>query len=272
LRLEFLAGMRKKNLYNFIAKLVLVIALIGSVAAAPNDLAWLTPYNVVWTSQSRNAAESMPCGGGDTGLNVWLENGELLCYVQRSGAFDENNQYLKLGRLRVRKEPNPFADGGEFRQELKLREGFVEITGKHGVLQARLGAWADVFNPVVHIEVKANQPVQVVAAYENWRQADVSLPNSPARPRFAALGWDDYPGEVTRLRDEVNFQGDAVLFYPGDRILLLPAWPKDWDVDSKLHAPKNTVVEVRYRNGKIENLIISPVREYSFNLQIPLRF
>jgi hypothetical protein len=185
--------------------------------AAKDDLAWLQSYNVVWTSQSRNAAESMPCGGGDTGLNFWVENGELLCYVQRSGAFDENNQYLKLGRLRVRLEPNPFADGGEFRQELKLREGFVEITGKHGALQAQLSVWADVFNPVVHIEVKANQPVQVVAAYENWRQADVSLPNSPARPRFAALGWDGYPGEVTRFRDEVNFQGDAVLFYHRNR-------------------------------------------------------
>jgi len=41
----------------------------------------------------------MPCGGGDTGLNVWVENGDLLCYVQRSGCFDENNQYLKFGRF-----------------------------------------------------------------------------------------------------------------------------------------------------------------------------
>lgn len=34
--------------------------------------------------------------------------------------------------------PNPFAAGGEFRQELKLRESFVEITGKHSVLQSQL--------------------------------------------------------------------------------------------------------------------------------------
>jgi hypothetical protein len=35
-------------------------------------------YNIIWTTQSKNASESMPCGGGDIGLNVWVENGELL--------------------------------------------------------------------------------------------------------------------------------------------------------------------------------------------------
>jgi hypothetical protein len=30
-------------------------------------------YNVVWTTQSGNSGESMPCGGGDIGLNVWTE-------------------------------------------------------------------------------------------------------------------------------------------------------------------------------------------------------
>jgi Domain of unknown function (DUF5703) len=35
-------------------------------------------YNIVWNSQSKNASESMPCGGGDIGMNVWVEKGELL--------------------------------------------------------------------------------------------------------------------------------------------------------------------------------------------------
>ena len=38
----------------------------------------------------------------------------------------------------------------------------------------------------------------------------------------------------------------------GDRILLLPAWPKDWDVSFKLHAPRQTTVECVYRGGKVE--------------------
>jgi hypothetical protein len=50
----------------------------------------------------------MPCGGGDIGLNVWVEDGDLLYYISRSGAFDENNQFPKLGRVRLQLEPNPF--------------------------------------------------------------------------------------------------------------------------------------------------------------------
>ena len=50
----------------------------------------LDAYNVKWTTQSNNASESMPCGGGDIGLNVWVEKGDVLFYMSRSGAFDEN--------------------------------------------------------------------------------------------------------------------------------------------------------------------------------------
>jgi len=191
--------------------------VVLSTAAVADDLSWLAPYNVVWTGQSRDSGESMPCGGGDTGLNVWVENGDLLCYVQRSGCFDENNQYLKLGRLRVYLEPNPFATNSAFRQELKLREGCVEISGGQGKHKVQIQVWVEVFRPVVHIEISASQPVQVSAAYENWRQSDVSLLDNDTRPRFACLGWDGYPGEVTRFRDTVGFEGDTVAFHHRNR-------------------------------------------------------
>src|SRR4051812_43753074 len=80
----------------------------------------LNSCNITWTGQSKNSSESMPCGGGDIGLNVWVENGELLFYVSRTGTFDDNNALLKLGRVRVKLSPNPFARG-EFRQELVLK-------------------------------------------------------------------------------------------------------------------------------------------------------
>ena len=65
---------------------------------------YLAPYNIVWDTLSRNAGESMPCGGHDIGLNVWVEadvtgSGDLLFYLDRAGSFDENNQMLKLGRV-----------------------------------------------------------------------------------------------------------------------------------------------------------------------------
>ena len=46
--------------------------------------------------------------------------------------------------------------------------------------------------------------------------------------------------------------------YDGDKILLFPAWPKNWDVDFKLHVPGNTWVEAKLKNGKVETLKVSP--------------
>jgi hypothetical protein len=36
----------------------------------------------------------------------------------------------------------------------------------------------------------------------------------------------------------------------GKRIQLLPAWPKDWTADFKLHAPHQTTVEGHVENGR----------------------
>ena len=44
----------------------------------------------------------------------------------------------------------------------------------------------------------------------------------------------------------------------GRRITLLPAWPADWNVDFKLHAPQGTTVEGSVRAGKVERLEVTP--------------
>ena len=46
------------------------------------------PAPYIWTSQSKNSSESMPCGGHDIGMNVWVENGDVLFYASQSGWFD----------------------------------------------------------------------------------------------------------------------------------------------------------------------------------------
>jgi hypothetical protein len=45
---------------------------------------------------------------------------------------------------------------------------------------------------------------------------------------------------------------------PGNKIMLLPAWPKEWEVDFKLYAPQQTTVEVSVRNGKVVKLKVTP--------------
>ncbi|TWI88289.1 hypothetical protein LX66_2374 [Chitinophaga japonensis] len=174
----------------------------------------LDDYNITWRTQSRHAGESMPCGGGDIGLNVWVENGELLCYLSQSGWFDENNTLLKAGRIRIKLTPNPFENGTSFRQTLQLQEGRIDISGGKGRHTANIRVWVDVFRPVVHVEVNSNTPVTATARYENWRTQDRTLAKGEL---LACAGYKGYKGTVTARHDEVDFDHNAVLFYHRNR-------------------------------------------------------
>ncbi len=44
----------------------------------------------------------------------------------------------------------------------------------------------------------------------------------------------------------------------GRKILLLPAWPKEWDAEFKLHTPRRTVVQGRVEKGKLSELSVTP--------------
>lgn len=183
----------------------------GRTAAARPDL---SAYNPVWDMPSRNALESMPCGGGDVGLNVWVEDGDILIYLSRSGAFDETNSYLKLGRLRLRLSPNPFAAGALFRQELKLEQGHVEIEGGSGAARVRVAIWVDVTAPVVHCEVTGARPTTLSAFYESWRTADRNyLPGESGMHR----SYEEAPVTPVSTHDQTAFLGGDILSFHRNR-------------------------------------------------------
>jgi hypothetical protein len=84
------------------------------------------------------------------------------------------------------------------------------------------------------------------------------LENSPRRfPTFWGPGHDWVPDHNWGGSGMIGLQ-EMLMQTIGDRILLLPAWPKDWDVDFKLHAPHQTTIECSFRVGKIQKLIVSP--------------
>lgn len=125
----------------------------------------LANYNIVWSTPSENATGSMPVGGGNLQLNTWREKDDLLFYVGSTDSYMDNSSNLgKLGRVRLQFSPNPFTT--VFKQELKLQESEVVFTGDDGF---RLTVWVDVFNPVVHVEMHSDTPVEVKAKYETWR-------------------------------------------------------------------------------------------------------
>ena len=198
----------------FLIPLFLACFLLFNESKAFSQTQSLSNYNVLWTTQSQNSSESMPCGGGDIGLNVWVEKGDILLYLSRSGAFDENNVFPKFGRVRLKLTPNPF-EGGEFRQELKLKEGNIEINGNKGGNKTLVKIWVDVFRPVVHVETESNQPVTVEATYENWRINDLEWTKRDQTK--ASLGFRDAPMKAVIRKDSIGFEGNKVLFYHRNR-------------------------------------------------------
>ena len=165
--------------------------------------------NITWTSQSKNSSESMPCGGGDIGMNVWVENGDLLFYMAKSGSFDEHNALLKSGRVRIRLSPNPF-EGKDFSQQLDLKTGTVIINASNGKLKTSLKIWADVFQPVIHASIEANNAVSAEILYESWRYKDRL--NVGRENRANSYKWEPQ-GDIYTFRDSTSFENNGVLFF-----------------------------------------------------------
>ncbi len=175
----------------------------------------LDQYNVAWTSQSKHAGESMPVSGGDIGLNVWVENDELLVYMGRAGYRDENGALLKPGRVRVKLTPNPF-EHSEFRQDLKLREGHVLITAKQpDGNDIAIKVWVEVKWPIVHLDVESENTVTAEATYESWRFETIELPNDRSKydRRAMCMNFDAYPGKVFLYKDAIRADEEMVRSY-----------------------------------------------------------
>ncbi|HEC44214.1 MAG TPA: hypothetical protein ENI20_15435 [Bacteroides sp.] len=201
------------------SKLIIAIAALALINTACKtrtaDAPFGDHYNVSWNTQSENSSESMPLVGGDIACNVWVEEGEVLFYLSRSGSFDEHGAYLKLGRVRIKLTPNPFDDAGSFRQELILQDGFVEIEGKADkiALNVKIKLWVEVKNPVVHVDVNASSPLKVEAIYESWRTEERELAPGNYGERFASFNLMAYPGKLVRSKDDISFTDRGILFY-----------------------------------------------------------
>jgi len=191
---------------KFTKTLNLFFVLILSLWFIPTTQA---QQNVTWNTQSNNSSESMPVGGGDIGLNLWVEQGEIYLYLSRSGTFDENNTLLKLGRVKVKFSPNPF-EGKTFKQELILKDGYAQISGSNGNLNTQIKVWVDVFNPVIHLDVKSNQNITTEASYESWRFEDritKGKENNQNSYKWAPQGI------VKTFKDEIGFNNNSVQFF-----------------------------------------------------------
>jgi hypothetical protein len=163
--------------YLAVATTSLAAAISARAAAAsPPDVS-LDHYNVAWDSPSRGSTGSMPLGNGDIGANVWVERGgDLVFYISKTDAWGDDvwGAYglPKVGRVRIKLSPNPFAQAAGFSQVLRLRQGQIAITAGPADSPVHLQIWIDANHPVMHVELASARPIELSAAVEPYRNAD----------------------------------------------------------------------------------------------------
>lgn len=185
-------------------------------------------YDIVWDGPSGTSRDAMPCGAGGVGVMAWCDENDLLIYLDRSGSFDENNQQLKLGRLRLTPPQSP-ASADQFRQRLVLASNHIEISLTHGDSKAEISVWVEVHRPVVHLDLHASEPQRWTVTFESWRTeprpldagdrtACYSLAASDPALVPATTHPDMFEPDTTSLTWWHRNQGDDLLF---DKMLLV---------------------------------------------------
>ncbi len=187
--------------------LSLLLTISGANAAKVANRPDISIHNIVWDSPSESVLQSMPVGGGDVGLNVWVEGGELFFYIGQSGTLDENNQMLKHGRVRLSLTPNPFDEYTQFSQTLNLQKGDLQINSINPGNSVEINFWVDVARPVIHVSVAAEKPLEVTASYESWRTQDRAL---TMFDRHACFSYSEYLGEITKFKDDISTKDQQI--------------------------------------------------------------
>lgn len=159
-------------------------------------------------------------------------------------SYDASRQNVETPELHATFPFRLAALGGSDTHLALAREAFARRHDRQangwtqdGILAARLGLIE---------EARANLLARVANSHPSFRFPAMWGPN------FDWLPDQCHGSNLMMVLQEMLLQSD------GDRILLFPAWPKDWDVSFKLRAPRDTVIEARLLNGKVVNLVVTP--------------
>ncbi len=239
-RLSFLVPRNDKNTKKQRKLKYIKYILLFTTFLVKAQIPVLDNYNQIWTTQSANSSESMPLGGGDIGMNVWVEKGDLYFYFSRSGTFDEHNTLLKFGRVKVSLSPNPFTGEEGFRQELKLKDGCILI----GQNDVKIKLWVDVFKPIIHLDLESENPLKMTASYESWRYKNL---DSKGKANNAnSYKWAPQ-GDIVTYKDSIAFENNGIKFYHRNR--------------------EQTVFDVAVKQQKLESVkdqMMNPIANLTF--------
>ena len=244
---------------NKMKNLIFIFFLISTFLVKA-QIPVLDNYNQIWTTQSNNSSESMPLGGGDIGLNVWVEKGDLYFYFSRSGTFDEHNTLLKLGRVKVTLTPNPFTDNEGFHQELVLKDGYISITQK----DTKIKLWVDVFKPIIHLDLESENPLKMNASYESWRYKNR---DSKGKANNAnSYKWAPQ-GEIVTFKDSIVFENNGIKFYHRNREkTVFDVAVKQQKMESVEDQMMNPIVDLTF-GGFMKGDNLKPIGNYNGKYQ-----
>jgi alpha-L-fucosidase 2 len=184
-----------------VCKVVTVALLLACLSAAGSaGSRFVADNDVTWTAPGADENDSMPIGNGDLAANVWTEqNGDLVLLVAKSDAWTETGKLVKLGRLRIKLDPNPFSETSDFAQTLKLETGTIEIECGHN----RVRVWIDANRPAMHVEGHFALPTTIQARLELWR-TNVCPSSSPSPERGGLFEFGGHPLPI-------DFEPDTLL-------------------------------------------------------------
>lgn len=92
-----------------------------------------------------------------------------------------------------------------------------------------------------------------------YKMANIAAPQARF-PAFFGPGHDWLPDHNWGGSGMTGIQEMLLAPQPGahGKLYLFPGWPRDWDVDFKLHAPGSTTVEARLAKGRLVSLKVAP--------------
>ncbi len=168
-------------------------------------------YNVTWKSPSKDASGTMPLGNGDIGLNAWIEpSGDLVFYISKTDAWDDNGRLVKVGRVRVKLDPAPSTS--TFIQTLVLENATLQAVYGQGSKATTLRLWVDANRPIIHIAADGPTPTTATASIELWRTEPYKLSSLQVSDLMEDRS---KPG---RLHKPVIVEPDTVLHDQANRI------------------------------------------------------
>ena len=213
----------------------------------------MSPYRIQWNSTSKDEADSVPLGNGNTGIGLWVvENGDIMCYLARNDAISEMHRLLKLGRLRISISPNPFVSGKPFSQILDIRTGICTIRGGLKGSEVRINVLVDSDSQTVYLSGSSDQPIKVSVGLENWRSTKRILDSDELASTWV------YRTGIPNGKAENYESADTILNRPNTI-----TW-----YHRNAHTPVNAHYENQHINEVAKGILTDPIVNRTFGASI----